>query len=165
MLLFNYNGNRTILANGISTFLVNGKLVLINRPKTLVRNPLSWLLIFEVVPFNNISVFSRNLITFIISFISLIRKYLVGEIQNLVMNHEVELCCKFGVIRTMLKTSNFKATHKVLVKAYKIVLRNFKKIHLSFYTFFMQILMVSFSGIFGNKDSTSRLAMYKLGSY
>ena len=36
-----------------------------------MRNPPSWLVIFLVIPFNKIPLFSKGLITFIISFISL----------------------------------------------------------------------------------------------
>ena len=58
-----------LLANGVSTFFINGKPAAINGLRKL-RNP--WLVVFLVVPFNKIPLFSKDLISFIISFISLI---------------------------------------------------------------------------------------------
>ena len=54
----------------MSTFCINGKLA-DNKGLTNLRNPLSWLLTFSVVSFNKIPLFSKELITFIISFIAL----------------------------------------------------------------------------------------------
>ena len=64
-------GTKTLLANDVSTLLINGKLTFINEPRTLAKNPPSWLLIFSVVPFNKILLFSRDFTTFLIYFISL----------------------------------------------------------------------------------------------
>ena len=61
----NPKGTRTLLANGV----INGKPTDINGLKKL-RNHLSWLVIFLVVPFNHI-LFSKDIIDFI-SFISLL---------------------------------------------------------------------------------------------
>ena len=66
----NTNGIKTLLANGVSTFFVNGKPAVINDLRKF-RNPPSWLVIFLAVPFNEVSLFSKDLTTFIISFISL----------------------------------------------------------------------------------------------
>ena len=54
----------------MSAFFINGKPAVINDLRKL-RNPLSRLVIFVVVPFNKIPLFSTKLITFIISFIPL----------------------------------------------------------------------------------------------
>ena len=61
----NPKGTRTLLTNGV----INGKPTDINGLKKL-RNHLSWLVIFLVVPFNNI-LFSKDIIAFM-SFISLL---------------------------------------------------------------------------------------------
>ena len=66
----NPNGSKTFLANGISTLFINGKPAVINVLRKF-NNPLSLLVIFVVIPFNKIPLFSKDLITFIISFISL----------------------------------------------------------------------------------------------
>ena len=52
-------------AIGVSTFFINGKAVVINGLRKL-RDPPSWLVIFLVVP-----LFSKDLITVTVSFISL----------------------------------------------------------------------------------------------
>ena len=57
-------------AIGVSTFFINGKAVVINGLRKL-SDPPSWLVIFLVVPFSKIPLFSKDLITFTISFISL----------------------------------------------------------------------------------------------
>ena len=54
----------------MSAFFINGKPAVINDLRKL-RNPPSRLVIFVVVPFNKIPLFSTKLITFIISFIPL----------------------------------------------------------------------------------------------
>ena len=59
----NPNGIKTLLAIGVSTFFINGKPTLINGLKKL-RNPLSRVIIFLVVPFNKIPLFFKDLITF-----------------------------------------------------------------------------------------------------
>ena len=66
------NPKRTIahLANVVSTFFINGKLTFIKVPRKL-SNPSFWLIIFLLVPFNKIPLFSKELIAFIISFISM----------------------------------------------------------------------------------------------
>ena len=64
------NDNKTLLANGVSTFFINGNLAVINGLRKL-RNISSWLVIFLVVPFNKIHLFSKDLIIFIVVFISL----------------------------------------------------------------------------------------------
>ena len=60
------NGIKTLLANGVSTFFINGKPTVINGRKKL-RNPPSCLIIYVVASFNKI--FSEDLIILIISFI------------------------------------------------------------------------------------------------
>ena len=66
----NPNGTKALLANGVTTSFINGKSVVINGLRKL-RNPASWLLTFLVVPFNKIPLFSKDLISFIVSFILL----------------------------------------------------------------------------------------------
>ena len=77
------NGIKTILADGVSTFLINGKPAVINR-LIKFKNPLSWLVTFLVVPFNKIPLFSKDLFTFIISFILLFVRVILETV-----NHEI----------------------------------------------------------------------------
>ena len=65
----NQKGTKMLLANGVSAIFINGKPTGINGLRKL-RNPPSWLVIFLAVPFNNIPLFSKDLIVFI-SFMSL----------------------------------------------------------------------------------------------
>ena len=58
----------------MSTFFINVKAAVINDLRKL-ENPPSSLVIFLVVHFNKISLFSNDLITFIISFISLFVRF------------------------------------------------------------------------------------------
>ena len=64
------HGIKTLLANRVSTLFINGKPAIIDVLRKSI-NPPSWLVVFVVVPFIKISVFSKDLITFTISFISL----------------------------------------------------------------------------------------------
>ena len=66
------NGNKTLLGNGISTIFINDKPVVINGLRKF-ENPPSWLGIFLINPFHKIPLFSKDLITLIISFISFVR--------------------------------------------------------------------------------------------
>ena len=66
----NTNGKKALLANGVSAHFVNGKLAVINGLRKF-KNPPFCLVLFLVAPFNKIPLFSNNLISFIISFISL----------------------------------------------------------------------------------------------
>ena len=59
------------LANGVATLFINDKPNLVNEARTLPRNLSFWCITFLVVLVNNISLFSRYLIAFIIPFISL----------------------------------------------------------------------------------------------
>ena len=59
----------SLLANGVCTFFVNGKPNVFNGREKL-RNPFSSLLMFLVVAFNKVPLFSKDLITFMIYFIS-----------------------------------------------------------------------------------------------
>ena len=54
----------------MSTVFINSKPAVINGLRKF-KNPPPWLLTFLVVPFNHIPVFPKDLITFIISVISL----------------------------------------------------------------------------------------------
>ena len=54
----------------MTTFFIYGKAAVINDLRTF-KNPPSWPVIFLAVPFNKMSPFSKDLITFIISFVSL----------------------------------------------------------------------------------------------
>ena len=66
----NPNNTKRFLANDVSTFFIIGKPTEINDLRKL-RNSRLWLLIFLVVAFSKTPPFSKELITFIISFISL----------------------------------------------------------------------------------------------
>ena len=66
----NPNITKMHVANGVSTVFIHDKPTEINGVKKF-RNPRSWLVIFLVLPFYNIPLFPKDLITFIISFISL----------------------------------------------------------------------------------------------
>ena len=57
------NCTKTLLANGVRTLFVNG----LNK----LGNPTSWVAIFLAVPFYKNELFSKDLIIFIISFVSL----------------------------------------------------------------------------------------------
>ena len=57
------------LANSVSTFSICSKPAVTNGLKQL-RNPPSWQVTFLLAPFNKIPLFSKDFITFIISFIS-----------------------------------------------------------------------------------------------
>ena len=61
------NCRKKSLAKGVSTFFINGKPNLNNVP----RSPPFWYITYSVVPFNKIPLFSKDLITFIISIVSL----------------------------------------------------------------------------------------------
>ena len=60
-----------LLADGLIKLFINGKLAVINDLKKLRRRIPSGLVIFLVVPFNKIPLFTKGLITFIMSFVSL----------------------------------------------------------------------------------------------
>ena len=59
-----------LLAYSVRTFFINGKLAVINGLRKL-RNSHFWLITFLIVPFNKYRLFSKDLITFMIPFISL----------------------------------------------------------------------------------------------
>ena len=63
------NGIKTLLVNGVSILLINYKPTITDGIRKFKNRPY-WLAIFLVVPFDKISLFSRDLITFILSFIS-----------------------------------------------------------------------------------------------
>ena len=63
----NPNDIKTLLANGVSTLFINTKPALANEAR-IFSNPPFCVLIFLVVPFNEISVFFKDLITFTKSF-------------------------------------------------------------------------------------------------
>ena len=56
------------IANGTSTFFVNGKAILANEARKL-SNPPTWLLVFLVVPFNKIPLFPKDPKSFILLFV------------------------------------------------------------------------------------------------
>ena len=64
----NPNGIKMLLDNGVKTLFVNGKPTDIDGLRKLKNLPF-WLLIFLVVPFNKIFLFSKNQINFIVSLI------------------------------------------------------------------------------------------------
>ena len=53
---------KTVLANGVIIFFINGKLTFINGARILPKNPSSWLTTFLVVPFDKIPLFSKDLL-------------------------------------------------------------------------------------------------------
>ena len=61
---------KTFSSNEVSTLFINGTPAAANGLRKL-RNPPSWVLISVEVPFDSIPLFSKDLFTFIISFISL----------------------------------------------------------------------------------------------
>ena len=63
------NGIKTVLANGVRTLSIYYKPTIIDG-KRKFKNRLYWLAIFLVISFNEIPLLSKDLITFIISFIS-----------------------------------------------------------------------------------------------
>ena len=80
---------KTLLANGVSTFFINDKLAVINGLRKF-KNPPSWLVIFLVVPFNKIPLFSKGVITFIISLILLFVRFIFEPV--LVIYSQLNLC-------------------------------------------------------------------------
>ena len=64
------NGTKMLLAYSVRTFFINGKLAVINGLRKL-RNSHFWLITFLIVSFNKYRLFSKDLITFMIPFISL----------------------------------------------------------------------------------------------
>ena len=50
----NPNGTKQILANGVSTFFINGKPTFLNEARKLNNRP-SWRIIFPVLPFHKIA--------------------------------------------------------------------------------------------------------------
>ena len=77
----NPEGTKTLLGDGVSKCFINGKPAVINGLRKL-RNPPSWLVFFLVVHFIKIPLFSKDLITFIISFISLFVRVIPQPIVN-----------------------------------------------------------------------------------
>ena len=76
--------NQKRLANGVSAVSTNGKTAVINGLRRF-KNPLSWLVIFLVVPFNKTSLFYKTLITFIIYFILLFVRVFPEPVINKVV--------------------------------------------------------------------------------
>ena len=66
----NPNEIKALLANDASTSFINGKPAVINSLRTLT-NPPYWLVLFLLVPFKTIPLFSKDFISFIICFTSL----------------------------------------------------------------------------------------------
>ena len=56
---FNPKGIKTLLAKGVSKFFINGKSTEFNGVRKL-RNPPTWFVIFLIVPFDNIPLFSKK---------------------------------------------------------------------------------------------------------
>ena len=59
----NPNGNKTTLARDVSTIFINGKLAVINSLRKF-ESPHSCFVVFLVLPFNKILLFSKDSITF-----------------------------------------------------------------------------------------------------
>ena len=78
----NTNGNKTLLARGVSILFINGKPTVIDG-LTKHQNPPSWLVILLVVPLNKVLLFSNDLITFVIPFISLFLRHFHGPLLDL----------------------------------------------------------------------------------
>ena len=66
---------------GVSTIFINGKPAIINGLRKF-KNPPSWQVIFVVVSFIKIPLFSKDLITFIIYFISLFVRVIPEPLLN-----------------------------------------------------------------------------------
>ena len=64
----NHKVTKILLSDEVTTFLINGKPTYINGLRKL-RNPPSWIIIFLVVPFNKILLFSKHAIYDIFYFI------------------------------------------------------------------------------------------------
>ena len=60
----NPNGTKIFLATCVSAFSIKCKIAFVNGAREL-SNPFSWLIFFLVVPFNKISLFSKDLIPYI----------------------------------------------------------------------------------------------------
>ena len=73
------NGIKTLLANVVNTLFIDIKPAVVNSLRKSINLP-SWLILFPVIPFNKIPPFSKNLITFITSFISLLVSLIPGPL-------------------------------------------------------------------------------------
>ena len=80
-----------LLAKGVSAFLINGKSAAINRLKKL-RSPPFWPELFIVAPFKEICLFSKDLVTFAIPFISLFFLVLVKKLLILLKISDQVYC-------------------------------------------------------------------------
>ena len=85
----NPNDMKTLLASGVSKSFINGKRTFIKGPSKLSNLP-SWLIIFILVPFNKIPLFSKELVTFIIPFISLFAR-VISEPKNYLLSPSIPL--------------------------------------------------------------------------
>ena len=98
----NPDGNKTFLASGVSTLFINGKPAVIKGLK-IFENPPSWLANFLVVPFNKIPLFYKHLITFTISFISLLVR-VFPELLNYEIHFLIFLPSKLSLASTTLSS-------------------------------------------------------------
>ena len=77
----NRNEVKTFSANGVIKLFINGTLAVVNGLKKL-RYPAFWVVIFVAVPFNKITLFSTDLIIFLIFFISLFVRVIAGLVTD-----------------------------------------------------------------------------------
>ena len=84
----NADDTETVTANAVSRYCINGKAALVNGARKL-SNSTSWLLIFLVVPFNKIPLSFKDLITFIIFFISLFVSVIPGSLNLFLIAEKV----------------------------------------------------------------------------
>ena len=89
----NPNSNKIFLATNVSILFINAKPAVINGLRKL-GNASSWLVIFLVVPLNKISLFSKGLIAFMISFISLFVRVIPEPVIYSLLNLSVCLSRK-----------------------------------------------------------------------
>ena len=91
----NANGIKTLLANGVITLYINDKPAVINE-WIKWRNLPSWLVTFVVVP-----LFSKDLITFIISFIPLFVGVITGPVIDKVPFLIFLICIKSYILKNI----------------------------------------------------------------
>ena len=103
----NLNGIKTFLGNGVSRLFIKGNPAFINGLRKL-RNAPSWLVIFVVVPFK-ILLFSKDLNTFIILFISLFVRVIPKPVIYSLLNLSICLSRIFFP-KSLAKSDPFLAT-------------------------------------------------------
>ena len=85
----------------MSALFVNGKPTVINGLRKL-RNPPSWLVMFLVVSFNKMLLFCKNLVTCIISFISLFARVIPEPMFFYLFSNNIKSCIYIKIILFIL---------------------------------------------------------------